>query len=221
MGDLEARLVELEEAVGRGLLHGLDDAGEALLLVVQQGQAVDELPGRVPVFKVVDVAKLLVRVHAHVVGGQPAKLRIPADHVGEENGVLVAGVDEHAVPLFLKGEVRLVYAPVDVARGQVFGEVHAQGDLVHATGEHIIVPVEIVLLAGFKVQVSGGDKLGLDAVVGQQPIHQLVPFQFPVGDLLAALGEGPRQQPQTERQDQRGGKKTFQGFHSISPNRSL
>ena len=55
VGNLEARLMQHEEALLLGLLQSLDDVWEALLLIIQQLQAADELTGGIDIVSIIIV----------------------------------------------------------------------------------------------------------------------------------------------------------------------
>ena len=177
VGDVEAPLPPLEVLLRLRPLHGLDEAGEAIRVLVQQPQAGDHLPrGGVVVLQEFPFHGF--RVQAAVGGESPPALlpfsvaQLPADHVA---GDIVIGVDDGLLQGDLIGIAGDIGVPIHLPFAQAIEKHHVQRHLVHAGRDPVLVRVYIVLLTGNGVVVADPHVLGVGSPALQELLNYLVP----------------------------------------------
>ena len=219
MGDVEGLLMVIEVVFRLGLEHGVHDPGEALGVIVQGLETVDDLPaGKVVVLPVHLVHGL--RVLAHVGADQFPVCTVAAGFFPQIFRHLVVRIDDGPFHQIGVGDTVYLGIPVHFTIGDLLGIQHVQRYLEHAGGDHIFVAVIVVLFAGDRIIVSECDKAGTKAVFLKETVHHFVPGLVLEPFVVCALRAGSREQTQqnTERCPQ--AEQFFHHLHIISiPNK--
>ena len=201
VGDLEARLTQHEEALLLSLLQSLDDAGEALLLGVQQLQAIDELTGGIDVVVVIIIWHV-VQIDAHVGRGKLTELGVPADDAAapEEHRPVVIRVDKGCIAHVFIGDVWVVAVPIELATLDKVGEIHIERKLIHACSGLVFIAVYVVFLPSDEVAVPGGDLVARHIALFEDLIDYLLPCFPGVQCVVTAVGKGGKAERQAQSQ---------------------
>ena len=218
VGNLEARLMQHEEALLLGLLQSLDDAWEALLLIIQQLQAADELTGGIDIVSII-IVRHVVQVNAHIGRGKLTELGVPADDAAapEKHRPVVIRVDEGCVTHIFVGDVRIVAVPIKLAALDKVGEIHIERELVHTGGGLVFIAVYVVLLPSDEVAVPGGDLVARHIALLEHLIDYLFPGFPGVQRVIAIIGEGGKTERQAQGQHRGRGNCFSENLHCSLP----
>ena len=218
VGNLEARLMQHEEALLLGLLQSLDDAREALLLIIQQLQAADELTGGIDIVSII-IVRHVVQVNAHIGRGKLTELGVPADDAAapEKHRPVVIRVDEGCVTHIFVGDVRIVAVPIKLAALDKVGEIHIERELVHTGGGLVFIAVYVVLLPSDEVAVPGGDLVARHIALLEYLIDYLFPGFPGVQRVIAIVGEGGKTERQAQGQHRGRGNCFSENLHCSLP----